>query len=335
MEEEYTDYKVLFDMFDSSVNVVQADDLIGDGEIILEDAVVENGNEFDSDFNDVKKFDLKYDFVIKNDGGIYIRNVIKLLTNKLNRDISVDELFCALIVNSDITKEWLVDWLKSRKIDNITCDNGIVIHQSAKITCDEFLECVKKLKRENNYNRTSFVEYYNSKLFKECKTIQDYFNKAISEDEFDYYEHLYIEEPLKKKYIARLDEYKNCDSSYIQEIENITIDVKGNKQFFRNKKFEKETITKCIEIYKNAHKQTNPTYDDLVQMCNDILFKKVVEGIITPSEYESIKTNKKQIQYYIRLYELDDFIRKMDYKSRKERMEEDVEDAENILNLIN
>ena len=77
MEEEYTDYKVLFDMFDSSVNVVQADDLIGDGEIILEDAVVENGNEFDSDFNDVKKFDLKYDFVIKNDGGIYIRNVIK------------------------------------------------------------------------------------------------------------------------------------------------------------------------------------------------------------------------------------------------------------------
>ena len=65
------------------------------------------------------------------------------------------------------------------------------------------------------------------------------------------------------------------------------------------------------------------------------MFKKVVEGIITPSEYERIKTNKKQIQYYIRLYELDDFIRKMDYKSRKERMEEDVEDAENILNLIN
>lgn len=89
--------------------------MIGDGEIILEDAVVENGNEFDSDLNDVKKFDSKYDFVIKNDGGIYIRNVIKLLTNKLNRDISVDELFCALIVNSDITKEWLVDWLKSKK----------------------------------------------------------------------------------------------------------------------------------------------------------------------------------------------------------------------------
>ena len=65
------------------------------------------------------------------------------------------------------------------------------------------------------------------------------------------------------------------------------------------------------------------------------MFKKVVEGIITPSDYERIKTNKKQIQYYIRLYELDDFIRKMDYKSRKERMEEDVEDAENILNLIN
>lgn len=63
-----------------------------------------------------------------------------------------------------------------------------------------------------------------------------------------------------------------------------------------------------------------------------------MEGIITPSEYERIKTNKKQIQYYIRLYELDDFIRKMDYKSRKERMEddeEDEEDEENILNLIN
>ena len=307
--------------------------LFGDG--FLKDFVGKNCNKFDTNSNDVKMFDSKYDFVIKNDGGVYIQNVIKLLTSKLNRDISVDELFCALIVNSDITKEWLVDWLKSRKIDNITCDDGIVIHQSTKVTCDEFLECVKKLKRENNYNRTSFVEYYNSKLFKECKTIQDYFNKAISEDEFDYYEHLYIEEPLKKKYIARLDEYKNCDSSYIQEIENINIDVKGNKQFSRNKKFEKETITKCIEIYKNAHKQTNPTYDDLVQMCNDILFKKVVEGIITPSEYERIKTNKKQIQYYIRLYELDDFIRKMDYKSRKERMEDDVEDAENILNLIN
>ena len=65
------------------------------------------------------------------------------------------------------------------------------------------------------------------------------------------------------------------------------------------------------------------------------MFKKVVEGVITPSDYERIKTNKKQIQYYIRLYELDDFIRKMDYKSRKERMEDDVEDAENILNLIN
>ena len=240
MEEEYIDYKVLFDMFDSSVNVVQADDLIGDGEIILEDAVVENGNEFESDLNDVKMFGQKYDFAIKNDGGIYIRNVIKLLTSKLNRDISVDELFCVLIVNSDITKEWLVEWLKSRKIDNVIYDSDIVVHQSTKITRDEFLECVKELKRKNNYNRTSFVEYYNSKLFKECKTEYDYFNKAISEDEFDYYEHLYIEEPLKKKYISRLDEYKNCDSSYIQEIENINIDVKGNKQFSRNKKFEKE-----------------------------------------------------------------------------------------------
>ena len=70
-------------------------------------------------------------------------------------------------------------------------------------------------------------------------------------------------------------------------------------------------------------------------MCNDVIFKKVVEGIITPSDYERIKTNKKQIQYYIRLYELDGFIRKMDYKSRKERIEEDLDDAENILNLIN
>ena len=92
-----------------------------DAEALFDDGFFmgKNGNEFESDLNDVKMFDSKYDFVIKNDGGVYIRNVIKLLTNKLNRDISVDELFCALIVNSDITKEWLVDWLKSRKIDNI------------------------------------------------------------------------------------------------------------------------------------------------------------------------------------------------------------------------
>ena len=257
--EEYDDYKVLFGMFDSSVNVVSVDDLFGDSKINLDGGVEENSNEFVSNSNDVKMVDSKYDFVIKNDGGIYIRNVIKLLTNKLNRDISVDELFCALIVNSDITKEWLVDWLKVREIDNIIYDSDIVV----KITRDEFLECAKELKRENNYNRTSFVEYYNSKLFKKCKTMKEYFNKAITEDEVDYYEHLYSEQ-LKKIYTTRLEEYKNYDSSYIQEIENINIDVKGNKQFYRNKKFEKETITKCIEIYKNAHKQTNPTYDDLV-----------------------------------------------------------------------
>ena len=126
-----------------------------------------NGNEFDSNSNDVKMIDSNYDFVIKNDGGVYIRNVIKLLTSKLNRDISVDELFCALIVNSDITKEWLVEWLKSRKIDNVIYDSGIVV----KIKRDEFLECVKELKRDNNYNRKSFVEYYNNKLFKQCKTV--------------------------------------------------------------------------------------------------------------------------------------------------------------------
>ena len=48
MEEDYIAYKVLFDMFDSSVNVVQADDLIGDADIILDGAVEENGNEFDT-----------------------------------------------------------------------------------------------------------------------------------------------------------------------------------------------------------------------------------------------------------------------------------------------
>ena len=133
----------------------------------IKDAAVKNGNVFDSNLNDVKMLDTKYDYVIKNDGGVYIRNGIKLLTSKLNRDISVDELFCALIVNSNITKEWLVEWLKSRKIDNVIYDICIV----AKITRDEFLECVKELKHENNYNRTSFVEYYNSKLFKECKTV--------------------------------------------------------------------------------------------------------------------------------------------------------------------
>lgn len=151
-----------------------------------------NGNKFDSNSNDVKIIDSKYDFVIKNDGGVYIRNVIKLLTSKLNRAISVDELFCALIVNSDITKEWLVDWLKSRKIDNIIYDSEIS-KIGVKINRYEFLECVKELKRKNNYNRTSFVEYYNGKLFKECKTMEEYFDKAITEDEFDRYEHLYGE----------------------------------------------------------------------------------------------------------------------------------------------
>lgn len=162
--------------------------LFDDG--FLKDFVGKNCNKFDSNSNDVKMFDSKYDFVIKNDGGVYIRNVIKLLTNKLNRDISVDELFCALIVNSDITKEWLVNWLKSKEIDNnIIYDSEIDV----KITRDEFLKCAKELKRKNNYNRTSFVEYYNSKLFKECKTMKEYFNKAITEDEFDRYEHLYGE----------------------------------------------------------------------------------------------------------------------------------------------
>ena len=162
--------------------------LFDDG--FLKDFVGKNCNKFDSNSNDVKMFDSKYDFVIKNDGGVYIRNVIKLLTSKLNRDISVDELFCALIVNSDITKEWLVNWLKSKEIDNnIIYDSEIDV----KITRDEFLKCAKELKRKNNYNRTSFVEYYNSKLFKECKTMKEYFNKAITEDEFDRYEHLYGE----------------------------------------------------------------------------------------------------------------------------------------------
>ena len=161
--------------------------LFGDG--FLKEFVGKNCNKFDTNSNDVKMFDSKYDFVIKNDGGVYIQNVIKLLTSKLNRDISVDELFCALIVNSDITKEWLVNWLKAREIDNIIYDSDTDV----KITRDEFLECVKELKRKNNYNRTSFVEYYNSKLFKECKTMKEYFNKAITEDEFDRYEHLYGE----------------------------------------------------------------------------------------------------------------------------------------------
>ena len=140
---ENTDYKPLFGYINLKV---------------VKDILVKNGNKFDSNSNDVKIIDSKYDFVIKNDGGVYIRNVIKLLTSILNRDISVDELFCALIVNSDITKEWLVEWLKSRKIDNVIYDSGIVV----KITRAEFLECVEKLKRENNYNRKSFVEYYNS-----------------------------------------------------------------------------------------------------------------------------------------------------------------------------
>ena len=41
-------------------------------------------------------------------------------------------------------------------------------------------------------------------------------------------------------------------------------------------------------------------------------------------EYNEIKTNKKQIQYYVRLYELGGLIRKMGYKS--------IKDAKNIEN---
>ena len=122
---------------------IDVEALFDDG--FFKDFVGQNCNKFDSNSNDVKMFDSKYDFVIKNDGGVYIQNVIKLLTSKLNRDISVDELFCALIVNSDITKEWLVNWLKSRKIDNIIYDSDTDV----KITRDEFLECVKELKRKN------------------------------------------------------------------------------------------------------------------------------------------------------------------------------------------
>ena len=69
-------------------------------------------------------------------------------------------------------------------------------------------------------------------------------------------------------------------------------------------------------------------------MCNDVMFKKVVEGIITPSDYERIKTNKKQIQYYIHLYELDGFIRKMDYKSIKERTQGGLFDFDHMNGLF-
>ena len=64
--------------------------------------------------------------------------------------------------------------------------------------------------------------------------MKEYFNKAITENEVDYYEHLYSEQ-LKKIYTTRLEEYKNYDSSYIQEIENININIEGkeNEQFFK------------------------------------------------------------------------------------------------------
>lgn len=77
---------------------------------------------------------------------------------------------------------------------------------------------------------------------------------------------IYMAKQLNKIYTTRLEEYKNYDSFYIQEIENININIEGeeNNQFFKNKKFDKEAILKCIEIYKSIHEQNNPTYDDLV-----------------------------------------------------------------------
>ena len=49
----------------------------------IKDIAAKISNKFVSNSNDVKMVDSKYDFVIKNDGGVYIRNVIKLLASKL------------------------------------------------------------------------------------------------------------------------------------------------------------------------------------------------------------------------------------------------------------
>ena len=121
------------------------------------------------------------------------------------------------------------------------------------------------------------------------------------------------------------NEFNNNNDTYIKTISGRMVDInKGSyKKFFKSKKFDKEFLVNLISDYQKEHNE-NPTYDTIVDLCNTYLRKQIISNGGKREEYNDIRTNKKQIQYYVRLYDLGDLIRKMDYKSRK--------DAKNIKN---
>ena len=120
------------------------------------------------------------------------------------------------------------------------------------------------------------------------------------------------------------NEFNNNDT-YIKTISGEMVDINrgSNKKFFKSKKFDKEFLVNLISDYQKEHND-NPTYDTIVDLCNTHLRKQIISNGGSREEYNEIKTNKKQIQYYVRLYELGGLIRKMGYKS--------IKDAKNIEN---
>ena len=114
------------------------------------------------------------------------------------------------------------------------------------------------------------------------------------------------------------NEFNNNDT-YIKTISGRMVDInKGSyKKFFKSKKFDKEFLVSLISDYQKENNE-NPTYDTIVDLCNTYLRKQIISNGGKREEYNDIRTNKKQIQYYVRLYDLGDLIRKMDYKSRKD-----------------
>ena len=128
------------------------------------------------------------------------------------------------------------------------------------------------------------------------------------------------------RYIGdKYDKELKTNDTYIKTINGKMVDInKGsNKGFFKSKKFDKEFLINLISDYQKEHNEL-PTYDIIVDLCNTHLRKQIISNGGMREEYNEIRTNKKQIQYYVRLYELGGLIRKMDYKSRK--------DAKNIEN---
>ena len=97
----------------------------------------------------------------------------------------------------------------------------------------------------------------------------------------------------------------------------VDINKGSYKKFFKSKKFDKEFLVNLISDYQKEHNE-NPTYDTIVDLCNTYLRKQIISNGGSREEYNEIKTNKKQIQYYVRLYELGGLIRKMGYNSIKD-----------------